>query len=324
MLYANKLEPIPEPLPLLADYPAYVEPMRYERRYLAPPVVNDNDGRLFVRAWRYWYNARGIVEMANRLDAKATAIVMVHPWGLDDDLGLPTPEPAGCRFFCTRDKNLIAHAHIRDVVNPFLARLRDRVALVAYSLSGMEDEIRKRLYASARVRPEELDIAEGEKRLAELLNRRRFAGAPLVAELELDPDKPAIKSYMEQTPSTDAGTRYNGPGYTDLPIPLSSALARKPTDLVFYDGAGYEVVRDHLRANGVRHILLAGYCTDKCVVSTTCGYQNLSRNFNVFLVGDATLATFPGSTTPRFATQVALANAALTQMITQANWVTIE
>ena len=39
------------------------------------------------------------------------------------------------------------------------------------------------------------------------------------------------------------------------------------------------------------------------------------------LVGDATLATFPASTTPRFATQVALHNAALFQLVTQVNWV---
>jgi hypothetical protein len=60
-----------------------------------------------------------------------------------------------------------------------------------------------------------------------------------------------------------------------------------------------------------------------CVIGTTCGYNNLSKDFNVFLVGDATLATYPASITPKFATQVALANASLRQMITQVNWVKI-
>ena len=47
----------------------------------------------------------------------------------------------------------------------------------------------------------------------------------------------------------------------------------------------------------------------------------MKKDFNVFLVGDATLATFPASATPRFATQAALANAALTQPIAQSNWI---
>ena len=35
-----------------------------------------------------------------------------------------------------------------------------------------------------------------------------------------------------------------------------------------------------------------------CYCKTTAGYQNLSKDFNVFLVGDATLATFPANSQP--------------------------
>ena len=133
-----------------------------------------------------------------------------------------------------------------------------------------------------------------------------------------------MTSYFQQAPSTDAGDRYNGRGYWDLPMPPAAPLERGPRDLVFYDGEGYPQVRDYLRSRGVRHVLLLGYATDMCVKATTCGYENLSQDFNVFLVGDATLATFPASTTPRFPTQVALVNAALGQMITQVNWVRLE
>jgi len=41
-----------------------------------------------------------------------------------------------------------------------------------------------------------------------------------------------------------------------------------------------------------RHVLLTGYATDMCFCRTTAGYENLAKDFNVFLVGDATLATF--------------------------------
>ncbi|MCE5241136.1 isochorismatase family protein [bacterium] len=320
MIYHNRLQKLTDPPPLLADFPEFVEPLRCDDRYLAPPVVNEPHADLTVRAWRYWYNVRGIVEMENRLEAKATAVLMVHPWGIDDGHGLPTPEPAGCAFFCTRRKNLLVRPHIEQVINPFLGRLRDRVALVGYSMPRTEDDLRKLLYASINTPPEALDPEAGERQLAELLAAQPFTGQPLATEIELDPAHPA-RSYMLQTPSTDAHRGCNGEGFWELPMPVHAALDRRPTDLVFYDAEGYEQVRDHLQSRGVRHVLLLGYATDMCVKATTCGYDNLCQDFNVFLVGDATLATFPASTTPRFATQVALHNAALWQLVTQVGWV---
>jgi len=320
MNYDNTLKRTENPLPLLADYPEYVEPLQYERRYFPPPVVYEEGGELLGRAWRYWYNARGIVEMENRLEAEATALVNVHPWGVDDEHGLKTPEPAGCAFFCTPEKNALGLKHVQDVLNPFLRRLREHIALVGHSLPGTEDEIRKLLYPSISTKPKELDVERGEKQLAELLSQHRFEGNPLKKKLTLDPNIP-VRSYFEQTPATDAGDYYNGTGFWQLPMPIVECLERGQNDIVFYDGEGYPKVRDYLKDIGIRHILLTGYATDMCVISTTCGYNNLSQDFNLFLVGDATLATYPGSTTPKYATQVALANAALRQMITQVNWV---
>ena len=320
MTYHNRLEKLINPTPLLADYPEFVEPLPCDDRYLAPPVVNEPNADLTVRAWRYWYNARGIVEMDNRVEAEATAIIMVHPWGIDDGHGLRTPEPGGCAFFCTRAKNAFAGRHIEQVINPFIGRLRERVGLVGYSMPAVEDDIRKLMYASINTAPEQLNPEEGERRLRALLDAQAFTGKPLVTEIELDPALPA-RSYMLRTPSTDAYDGYNGEGFWELPMPVHAALDRRPTDLVFYDGEGYEKVRDFLKGRGIRHVLLTGYATDMCVKATTCGYDNLCRDFNVFLVGDATLATFPASITPRFATQVALHNAALWQLVTQVGWV---
>src|SRR5262245_5559222 len=84
-VYENTLAPIPDPKPLLADFPQYVEPVVERRRFEAPRLVDDPGGDLDVRAWRFSYNARGIVEMPNRLAARDTAVVMVHPWAIDDE-----------------------------------------------------------------------------------------------------------------------------------------------------------------------------------------------------------------------------------------------
>jgi nicotinamidase-related amidase len=86
--------------------------------------------------------------------------------------------------------------------------------------------------------------------------------------------------------------------------------------------SGYPPLRDFLKKHDIRHVLLVGYATDMCYCKTTAGYENLSRDFNVFLVGDATLATFPANSTPRFATNAHISFASLDHLITQVNWVT--
>ena len=50
--------------------------------------------------------------------------------------------------------------------------------------------------------------------------------------------------------------------------------------------------------------------------------MRISReDFNVFLVGDATLATFPANSTPSYATNAHISFAALNHLITQVSWI---
>ena len=93
---------------------------------------------------------------------------------------------------------------------------------------------------------------------------------------------------------------------------------------MIYDAEGYAPLRDFLKQNGIRHVLLTGYATDMCYCRTTAGYENLSKDFNVFLVADASLATFPSNTSPRFAVNAAISFAALNQLITQVSWVQLD
>src|SRR5947209_18696491 len=78
--YENRLTRIKNPKPLLADFPKWIEPIREMNRFEAPTLVDDKDADLSVRAWRLSYKAQGIIEMPNRLRAKNTAVILVHPW----------------------------------------------------------------------------------------------------------------------------------------------------------------------------------------------------------------------------------------------------
>jgi hypothetical protein len=319
-IYENRLTPIADPKPLLADYPRFVEPIRETARFEAPTLVDDPGADLDVRAWRFSYNARGIVEVPNRLRSDRTAVIVVHPWGIDDGQGWTTPEPAGVAFQCTPAKNKIILDHGGTVIDPFLKSLRGKVALVAYSLPGKEDPIRKKLYRSYRGRPSDADRREGQVDLEAKLKGFSYRGDPLPATIPVDAETPTI-AYFREFPGLDAGAKYDPKGFWDLPIPVMRPISVAPDDLAIYDGEGYPALRDFLRSQGIRHVLLAGYNTDMCVCSTTAGYKNLSQDFDVFLVGDATIATFPGQSSPGVATTAAVSFASLNLFITQVSWV---
>jgi hypothetical protein len=311
------------PRPLLADHPEFIAPIQETTRFEASVLVDDAGADLHVRAWRFSYNARGIIEMPNRLRAAQTAVIMVHPWGIDDGQGWQTPEPAGAADFCTPTKNHQAGRHTREIINPFLKSLRGKVALVMYSLPGDEDLIRKKLYRSLRDRPTARDRQEAARELKVKLMSFPYCGEPLPAVLKLSADRPVV-DYFRQFPGLDAGARFNHAGFWDLPIPVTRDIDVDPDDIVIYDAQGYKPLKAFLQKQGIRHVLLTGYCTDMCFCRTTAGYQNLSQDFNVFLVGDATLATFPANASPRFATNAAISFAAIDQLVTQVSWIKYE
>ena len=316
----TRLRPIVDAKPLLGDYPEFIEPVREVARFEAPLLVADQGADLHVRAWRFSYNARGIIEMPNQLRAAETALIMVHPWAIDDGQGWKTPEPNGVCDFCTPTKNHLAARHTHEVINPFLKSLRGKVAFVMYSLPGPGDSIRKKVYRTFGHNPSVEERTQGKHELKEKLASLSYKGEPLPAKLTLSADKP-VADYFRQFPGLDAGPKYNGAGFWDVPIPVTKDIDTDPADVVIFDAEGYPALRDFLKKNKVRHVLLTGYATDMCYCRTTAGYQNLSKDFNVFLVGDASLATFPSNSSPRFATNASLSFAAIDQLITQISWV---
>lgn len=322
-VYQNQLKPIENPQPLLADYPEYFEPIQEEARFETPPIVEDEGADLHVRAWRFSYNARGIIEMPNHLRSKDTAVIMVHPWAIDDAWGWKSPEPNGVADFCTPTKNAIAAGHTKKVIDPFLKRLRGRAAFVMYSLPGPADPVRASVYRSFTNTPTAEERVAGEAELRKQLAAYDYIGQSLPELLSLNTSTPVI-DYFRQFPGLDAGAHYNGKGFWDLPIPVSTSVSVDPADIVIFDKEGYGPLREFLKSNGIRHVLLTGYATDMCYCRTTAGYENLSKDFNVFLVADASLATFPSNATPRFAVNAAISYAALNQLITQVSWVQIE
>jgi hypothetical protein len=192
-----------------------------------------------------------------------------------------------------------------------------------YSLPGPADPLRTGLYRSFTKTPTADERAAAGRDLRARLAGFVSTGDALPARLTLGTERP-VADYFRQFPGLDAGPRFNPAGFWDLPIPVSDAVTVHPDDVVIFDADGYGPLRDFLRAEGVRHVLLTGYAADMCFCRTTAGYENLSPDFNVFLVADASLATFPANASPRFAVNAALSRAALDQLVTQASWVRLD
>src|SRR5262249_22795485 len=160
--------------------------------------------------------------------------------------------------------------HIAEVVNPWLKALRGKVGLVAYSLPGKEDDIRKKLYRSIRSTPSESERKQGSAELAAALKQFSYKGGPLPTALSLDAERP-VADYFKRHQAWAPGRRSVPEGLGNLPTPIVRGIELGEKDVVIYDGDGYPPLRDFLKKQGIRHILLAGYCTDMCVASTTAG-----------------------------------------------------
>ncbi|MBL8848822.1 MAG: isochorismatase family protein [Planctomycetaceae bacterium] len=319
-VYKNELRELSNPPPLLADHPEYIQPIEEVHRYEAPILVDDAEADLDVRAWRFSYNARGIIEMPNRLDGDKTAIVVVHPWGIDDGQGWKMPNPAGVAYACTFEKNALMLQHAADVINPFLEAHRDTVKVVLYSLPNKPDPIRTRLYRSTTDTPTPEERAAARVELTKALAAFDYGGEPIPADIPLTTGRPAI-DYFKAFPGIDSSVHYNGADYWNLPIPVMSTIDVADNDVVLYDRQEYPALKEFLQSQGVEHVLLCGYHADMCVCLTTAGYKNLKQDFNVFLVGDAVQATLPANKTGAYATNQAVSYAALDLLITQASWV---
>lgn len=319
-IYNNSLTPVKNPASIFSNSPDFLAPLVPEQRMESAPLIRDDNATLQVRAWRYSYNTRCIVEMNNFLDGRKTALIVVHPWGIDDKHGVKTPEPAGTSFFGTPLKNRLYLRHTAKILNPFIQHMRKETSLVAYALIGSEDEIRARLYKSPKSAPGQTDKRTGHALLKKKFGDFSFSGHSTPATLQLTTQK-TVADYFQKFPGIDSTKFYNNKGYWDLPIPVVNTIEIKDDDYVIYDNDGYESVKSFLSARGIQHVLLTGYATDACYMKTTAGYINLRKDFNVFLVGDATMALFPAQANPGAATTAALALASLDNLITETSWI---
>jgi hypothetical protein len=327
--YENVLKPIKKPKPLLADFPQWIEPITEANHFEAPTLVDDEAADLFVRAWRYSFNARGIIEMSNRLRAKETAIILVHPWAFNDGGDWDTPL-AGIAHICTPQSNHLIAKHTKKVINPFLTSLRGKVALILYTLPGSENAIRKKMYRSFAGQSSDADRIEGAQQLKAWIQAFSIRDEPLAKSLQLSADKPVV-DYFGQFPMLSSNDKSNARELLDM-VPVSANIDVTPTDVVSYDRQRYGALKKYLQANGIRHVLLGGavlcelqrYTPDMCNAGPFFGYESLAQDFNLFLVGDTALTTFPASETPRFTSRAHISAASVDHLITQISWIRYE
>ena len=99
--------------------------------------------------------------MPNPLAADRTAVIVVHPWGIDDGQGWRTPEPAGVAFQCTPAKNKIVLDHAATVINPLLKSLRDKVRRSPIACRARKIQFARSSIARSRASPRTMSECKG-------------------------------------------------------------------------------------------------------------------------------------------------------------------
>jgi hypothetical protein len=300
---------------IMADYPDFYLPIIVENRFKGKVLIEDKNANLLVKSWRYSYNARGIIQIDNKLNKDNTAIVIVHPWGIDNNQIYITPKPAGAVFMGTPEKNKVYIKHTQKVLNPFLKNIKNNVNMVVFSLPGERDNVRNSLYSNQIIKKSIF-----QRELNDILQSFSYKGNNLKKKLLIS-NVNVINDYFNEFISLDGSEYYNGKGFWSLPVPLVNTLNFFDNYQIIYDQEGYDTLKKMLKRNNIKHVLLGGYCLDKCVKHTTAGYDNLKKDFNVFIIGDATLSTYPASEKPHYSNYYNIANASLTNLITQISWI---
>lgn len=313
--YENTLTPIPS-TPLLGYNPDFFDPIYEELHYEASPLIMDPNGTLKVRVWRYSYNARGIIELDNYLDPEKTAILIAHPWGVEHVPLWMDPNRSGTVFYCTPRKNGDYLHHVKEVLNPFLKKVRREVKNIIYTLPGDLDSTNSKIYSTTITKTTREAREEGMREYKEAV---RYHHCDIEIPQQLDIDQNHITaSYFSQFPGLIDNTCCR-----NIPKIVTSNIDVGLDDVVFFDDQGYAALRDFLKKQGIKHILLGGYSNsnDMFLNVTTANYVDLTRDFNVIIIGDATMGLFPGMHSPPACSSANISHLSLEHFITQFSWI---
>lgn len=257
---------ITNPDAIFDDNPDYISPILPNefRRYLESPIVENAGGDISLRAWRFSPMVGGLAESYNVLASEKTALIVVHPWGIEDGQGWDFPQAynaSGYAFMGTLPDNIHYNNHVNDVVKGLVDSLRGRLPLVVYGMPGSADDTRYNIYRDYTHQPSLADRVVGQ------------------AEME---------DYLSDLSGSEQPDR----------IPVNQNLQAAPGDVVAYDDLGYAQLKSYLQSYGIENVILAGYAANTTLSKSTCGYMNLKKDFKVFVVGDATMSTWPKTTNP--------------------------
>jgi len=313
--YNNQLIDIPIPDDFLEDYQEYIDLFPSLNAALGQPLVVNQSPSLEIMSWRSSYNFRGIILIPQYFNRECTAVIVMHPWSVNEEAwGLKVPEPHGV-CFDTPDSLDGYKSHMETKIQPFIDAVRPYVKHIAFSLPGSKDTLRKNIYLSGGNKS-----IQAQKSLQHLLDQFNYFGYSIPTSLSLNPLLP-ITDYFRLFPPLDASDYYNGKGFWNLPIPLHTSLLWNESDLFFFDGEGYESIKRQLKKKGIKNILLCGYALNLCIKGSVLGYENLKKDFNVLIVADACLSSSRATPFTPLLTFSDIFDCSLNNLMTQTSWV---
>lgn len=244
--YKHTLKPVKNDIPILADYPEFIKPIDNINRLQAPPLINTDKSDLEVLCWRYSKNLDALIQMNNKLKASETAVLIVHPWGIDDGQGWNTPEPDVFILFGKNYKNEIYQQHVSKVLNPFLNNVRNKVKTIVYTMPGDERKLRTKLYSTIYSKKstdnKKISIEVKEQLKKEIYHK----GQPLPVDLKLNQNLPVTTAYFEAFGYAMTEPYMPPELFSQAPLPISKNINYNSDDIVFFDSDGYKKLKEYL------------------------------------------------------------------------------
>ena len=167
----------------------------------------------------------GIIEVPNRLSSSRTAVIVVHPWGIDDGQGLAQPRAGRRRVSMhpgeEQDRaRACRQGHRSRFSRPCAVKLA-----YSWAIAFRELRIRSggRSTARSAASPQSRNAGKASESSRPSSKASITAGSQYPVRSTVDSQTPAL-AYFKQFPGLDAGPAFDGTRILELPIPVMKPI----------------------------------------------------------------------------------------------------
>ncbi len=304
----------------LNHYPPYFDSIVLENSISGAPIILKDSSMLSIRAMRYSYNFRSMIIHDINIDPQETALIVIHPIDIDNG-EISTVMPLGAYFMGTPSKNTIASKHMKEVLNPFIQKMRKQLKKIIFIMPFYSKTDLVKLYSMKGDTYQGIDSNYLNEYLLKI-NKYNYEGIDTHLPLILK-GRSILNSYFNEFPGLMLNNTKNNIEFSKLPFRINRDIILSEGDLILFDDMSLESFDSLLLSMDIKNLIYSGYAMDLCVKKLNQGYEKTAPLYNIFVCIDAGLTTFPGDDGLNKYNTVNALNTSFLYFITQIGWIKI-